>query len=123
MKTLLLPGPQSGTEETGFRSDRNIRISGSLAGTDLAGRYRISQTLNSVNFKAHDLVLDQTVTVREASVTSQRDRAIWRPKARQIALVRGIKVCDMKNLATEHCSRTLRKGGGEKVSYTAETRH
>ena len=71
MQTLLLLGPQSGRGETSLRSDRDIKITGSFAGTILAGRYRIYNTTDMVSFKAHDLALDQTVSVRGALLTSK----------------------------------------------------
>ena len=104
MQTLLLPGPQSGRDETGFRSDRNIKTPGSLAGTTLAGRYKISKTIDLANFKAHDLVLDQTVTVWEALLTSQRDRDIWRQKAQQLALVRNPNFLNVVGVVSERSS-------------------
>ena len=64
MQTLLLLGPQSGRGETSIRLDRDIKTPGSLAGTILAGRYRIYDTTDLVSFRAHDLALDQTVSVR-----------------------------------------------------------
>jgi hypothetical protein len=40
------------------------------------------------SFKAHDLALDQTVTVRQAMPTSPRDVDAWRQKVQQLVLVR-----------------------------------
>jgi hypothetical protein len=54
----------------------------------LARRYKILETIDVDSFKAHDLTLDQTVTVRQALLTSQRDGDTWRQKVQQLALVR-----------------------------------
>jgi hypothetical protein len=40
------------------------------------------------SFKAHDLTLDQTVTVRRALLASQRVGETWRQKVQQLALMR-----------------------------------
>jgi hypothetical protein len=60
----------------------------SLAGRVLAGRFKILQTIGVDSFKAHDLLLDQTVTVRQAFLASQRADDTWRQKVQQLALVR-----------------------------------
>ena len=72
-----------------FRSDHDgnmIRLF--LAGTVLARRYKILERTDGDSFKAHDLALDQTVTVRQAMPTSPRDGDAWRQKVRQLILVR-----------------------------------
>jgi len=60
----------------------------SLVGTVLARRYKILETIAVGSFKAHDLALDQTVTVREVLLTSQRAGDTWYQKFQQFALVR-----------------------------------
>ena len=59
-----------------------------LAGTVLARRYKILERTDWDSIKAHDLALDQTVTVRQAMPTSPRDGDAWRQKVRQLILVR-----------------------------------
>ena len=54
----------------------------------LASRYKILESVSGDSLKAHDLVLDQTVTVRQAFLTSQRAGDTWRQKVQQLALVR-----------------------------------
>jgi hypothetical protein len=89
MRTLSLIAPRSRNDETDFRSDRDGKMTGSsLAGTVLARRYKILETIDGDSFKAHDLALDQTVTVRQALLTSQRAGDTWRQKVQQLALVR-----------------------------------
>ena len=89
MPRLLLLGLESRKHQIDFRSDRDAKMNGSsLAGTVLASRYKILETIDVDSFKAHDLTLDQTVTVRQALLTSQRDGDTWRQKVQQLALVR-----------------------------------
>jgi hypothetical protein len=101
MQTLLLLGPQSGKGETSLRSDPDIKIPGSFAGTILAGRYRIYNTTDMVSFKAHDLALDQTVSVRGALLTSKGCHDIWREKAQQLALVRNPNFLNVLDVVSE----------------------
>jgi hypothetical protein len=71
------------------RWDRDGKMNGpSLVGTVLARRYKILETIAVGSFKAHDLTLDQTVTVREVLLTSQRAGDTWYQKVQQFALVR-----------------------------------
>ena len=60
----------------------------SLAGTVLARRYKILEMIDGESFKAHDLALDQTVTIRQAMPTSPGDGDAWRQKVQQFVLVR-----------------------------------
>jgi hypothetical protein len=48
----------------------------------------IQKAIDVDSFKAHDLALGQTVTVRQALLTSQRAGDTWRQKVQQLALVR-----------------------------------
>jgi hypothetical protein len=71
------------------RSDHDGNMTGlTLAGTVLARRYKILEMIDGDSFKAHDLALDQTVTVRQAMPTSPRDGDAWRQKVQQLVLVR-----------------------------------
>ena len=72
-----------------LRSDHDGNMTGlSLAGTVLARRYKILEMIDGESFKAHDLALDQTVTVRQAMPTSPGDGDAWRQKVQQFVLVR-----------------------------------
>src|ERR1700736_2110922 len=89
MRTLSFITPRSRNNETNLESDHDSKMTvSSLVGTVLAGRYKILETIGGDRFKAHDLTLDQTVTVRQAVLTSQRDGYCWRQKVQQLALVR-----------------------------------
>jgi hypothetical protein len=66
MLFLIAPSPRK--DETDFRSDHDGKMaSPSLVRTVLARRYKILETVDLDSFKAHDLALDQTVTVRRVS--------------------------------------------------------
>ncbi len=72
-----------------LRSDHDGNMTGlSLAGTVLAKRYKILERIEGDSFKAHDLALDQTVTVRQAMPTSPRDGDAWRQNVQQLVFVR-----------------------------------
>ena len=72
-----------------MRSNRDGKMAGrSLVGMVLARRYKILETVDVDSFKAHDLALDQTVTVRRALLTSQLAGETWRQKVQQLALKR-----------------------------------
>jgi hypothetical protein len=101
MQTLLLLRPQSGKSETSLQSDRDIKTPGPFAGTILAGRYKIYNTTDLVSFKAHDLALDQTVSVRVALLTSKSCHDIWREKAQQLALVRNPNFLNVLDVVSE----------------------
>jgi hypothetical protein len=52
-------------DETNLRSDHDGKMTGpSLVETVSAKRYKILETVGVDNFKAHDLALNQIVTVR-----------------------------------------------------------
>jgi hypothetical protein len=71
------------------RSDQDGNMTGlSLTGTVLAKRYKILEMIDGDSFKAHDLALDQTVTVRQATPTSPRDVDAWRQKVQRLVFVR-----------------------------------
>ena len=99
MRTLLLIAPGSRNNQINSRSDcAGKRTQSSLVGMVLASRYKILESIAGDSFKAHDLVLDQTVTVRQAFLTSQRAGDAWRQKVQQLALVRDpnfLNVLDM----------------------------
>lgn len=82
MPTLFLTAPSSGKGETDFRSDRDGKMTRqSLVRTVLASRYKILETVDLDSFEAHDLALDQTVTVRRVFLASRRAGETWRQKS------------------------------------------
>ena len=102
MRTLLLLELGSRKDQVNFRSDRHVKTSeSSLAATILAGRYRVLETIDVDSFKAHDLALDQTVTVRKELLTSPHDSDIWRQKVRQLASVRNVSFLNVIDLVSE----------------------
>src|ERR1700730_4750754 len=105
MRTLLLLELGSRKDQANFRSDRAVKTSeSSLPGTILAARYKVLETIDVDSFKAHDLTLDQTVTVRKALLTSPQDRDIWHQKARQLALVRNASFLNVIDVVCENSS-------------------
>jgi hypothetical protein len=67
----------------------------------LAGRYKILGATEAESFKAHDLALDQTVSVRVVSPSSQRAGDIWRRKVYQLALVRNPHFLNVLDVISE----------------------
>ena len=63
-------------------------IGNAKIGRVLAKRYKVLGTIGAGSFKAHDLALDQTVTVRQAMLTGERDGDTWRQKLQQLASLR-----------------------------------
>ena len=105
MRTLLLLELGSRKDQADFRSDRRVKTSeSSLAGTILAGRYKVLETIDVDSYKAHDLALDQTVMVRKALLTSPHDSDIWRQKVRQLALVRNASFLNLIDVVFEKSS-------------------
>lgn len=89
MQRLLPPPWETGRVRTCSQSDPESKNSASaLLGQTLAGRYKILKVIDASTFKAHDLVLDQTVNVREELCAPQGDRDIWRRKAIELMLIR-----------------------------------
>jgi hypothetical protein len=105
MRTLLLLELGSRKDQASFRSDRRVKTSeSSFAGTILAGRYKVLATIDVDSYRAHDLALDQTVTVRKALMTSPHDSDICRQKARQLALVRNASFLNVIDVVSEQSS-------------------
>jgi hypothetical protein len=75
-----------------------------LAGTALARRYKILERIDGDSFKAHDLALDQTVTVRQAMPTSPRDGDAWRQKVQQLVLVRNPNFLNVLDVVFDNSS-------------------
>src|SRR5580704_87937 len=88
-----------------LRSDYEGKMTGlSLAGTVLARRYKILGMIDGPCFKAHDLALDQTVTVRQAMSTSPRDGDAWRQKVQQLVLVRNPNFLNVLDVVFDNSS-------------------
>jgi hypothetical protein len=105
MRTLLLLELGSRRDQANFRSDGPVKTSeSSLAGTILAGRYKVLETIDVDRYKAHDLALDQTVIARKALLASPDDSDIWRQKARELALARNPSFLNVINLVSEKSS-------------------
>ena len=106
MRTLLLLELGSRKDQANFRSDRRVKTSeSSLAGTVLARRYKIMERIDGDSFKAHDLALDQTVTVRQAMPTSPRDGDAWRQNVQQLVLVRNPNFLNVLDVVFEQVER------------------
>jgi hypothetical protein len=105
MRTLSLIAPRSRNDETNLQSDHDGKMNAlSLVGTVLANRYKILETIGVDSFKAHDLTLDQTVMVRQALQTSQRDGDTWRQKVQQLALVRDLNFLNVLDVIFDKSS-------------------
>jgi hypothetical protein len=106
MRTLLLLELGSRKDHANFQSDSRVKTSeSSLAGTILAGRYKILETIDVDSYKAHDLTLDQTVTIRKALLTSSHDdRDLWCQKVRELALVRNASFLNVIDVVSEKAS-------------------
>ena len=112
MRTLFLIAPGSRKDQTDLGSRRDDKMCGSsLVGIILADRFKILKTIDVDSFKAHDLVLDQTVTVRQALLSSPPDDETWRKNVQKLAFVRHPNflnvlyvVCDKSSyfVITEH---------------------
>ena len=89
MRTIFLIASSSRKDEANLRSNRDVKMIGpSLVGTVLARRYKILETVDVDSFKAHDLAMDQTVTVRRVLLAPRRAGQTWRQKVQQLALMR-----------------------------------
>jgi hypothetical protein len=105
MRTLSLIAPSSRNEQTNLQSDRDRKMTeSSLVGTVLARRYKILETIDIDSFKAHDLALDQTVTVRQTLLTSQGCEDTWRQKVRQLALARDSNFLNVLDVISDESS-------------------
>jgi hypothetical protein len=89
MLMLLLPESGFTNDETKFRSDCGAETIGPFpAGRILSGRYKILGPIDADSFKAHDVLLDQTVTVRRLLLPCESDDDAWRQKVKELASVR-----------------------------------
>jgi hypothetical protein len=102
MQTLFLPDAEPTKVRTGSRLDCVAEKSGPFrVRTVLAGRYKILEATGVESFKAHDLELDQTVTVREALPAFERGNNIWRQNARQLVSVRNPNFLNILDVISE----------------------
>ena len=76
----------------------------SLVGMVLATRYKILENAGVDSFKAHDLALDQTVKVRQASLASSRAGETLRRKLRQLALMRDPHFLNVLDVISDNSS-------------------
>ncbi|HSZ78484.1 MAG TPA: hypothetical protein VK775_13855 [Chthoniobacterales bacterium] len=105
MRTLLLLELGSRKDRANFRSDGPAKASeSSLAGTILAGRYKVLETIDVDSYKGHDLALDQTVFVRKTLPASPGENDIWRQKVRQLALAQNANFLNVIDLVSEKSS-------------------
>jgi hypothetical protein len=75
--------------QTNLPADPHGKMAGWLhGGTVLGKRYRVVEAIDSESFTAEDLVLCQTVIVRQAVLTGRRDVKSWRQRVRRLASVR-----------------------------------
>jgi hypothetical protein len=105
MQRLLPPvaGNRKGSDLFPARSPGESSSS-TLLGQILAGRYKILKVIDASTFKGHDLVLDQTVKIREELRPSQRDRDLCRQKARELILVRNPNFLNVIDLISDGSS-------------------
>jgi hypothetical protein len=102
MRTLFLIAPSWRKDQTDVRSDRDPKVTGvSVIGTVLANRYKILERMGAESFKAHDLLLDQTVTVSQTILISERAGDTWRQKIKQLALVRDPRFLNVLDVISE----------------------
>ena len=102
MQTLSLIAPRSRNDEANLRSDRDGKLTGSsFVGTVLARRYKILEMIDADSFKAHDLALDQTVTLRRASLTSQCPSDSWCQKIHELASVRNTHFLNLLDVISD----------------------
>src|SRR5271166_1581134 len=105
MRTLLLIAPRSSNDQTNLQSDHDGKMAeSSLVGSVLARRYKILESIDVDSFKAHDLTLDQTVTVRQAMPTSPRDGDAWRQKVQQLVLLRNPNFLNVLDVVFDNSS-------------------
>jgi hypothetical protein len=76
-------------------------------GTVLAGRYKILETIEAGTFRGHDLALDQTVMVRQASLKTQGVAEFWHQKAQQLALIRDPNFQNVLDVVSENSNEFI----------------
>ncbi len=76
-------------------------------GTVLAGRYKILETIGAGTFRAHDLALDQTVMVRQASLSNQVVAKFWHQETQQPALIRDSHLLNVLDVVSENSNEFI----------------
>ena len=76
-------------------------------GTVLAGRYKILETIEAGTFRAHDLALDQTVMVRQASLSNQVVAEFWHQETQQPALIRDPHLLNVLDVVSENSNEFI----------------
>src|SRR3984957_4874475 len=107
MQKLSPPRPLLARNEMDLPSGFSITIPESRPRIILAGRYRISKRIGADIFKAQDLALDQTVTVRGPFRSPKGYRDPWRKKARQLASVRNPHFLNVLDVVSEEAGDFL----------------
>ncbi len=108
MRTLYLPAPSSRNEQANLQSNRVVEIMAPLRrGTVLAGRYKILETIEAGTFRAHDLALDQTVMVRQASLSNQVVAEFWHQETQQPALIRDPHLLNVLDVVSENSNEFI----------------
>ncbi len=102
MRTLYLPAPSSKNEQANLQPTRVVETIAPLRrGTVLAGRYKILATIEAGTFRAHDLALDQTVMVRQAS-GHQVVAEFWQQENQKPALIRDPHLLNVLDVVSEN---------------------
>jgi hypothetical protein len=125
MRTLFLLAPGSRKDQTGFRSDCGGKKNAlSLIRKLLATRYKVLGTTDLGGFKAHDLALDQTVTVRQALLTSRSAGDTWRQKVQQLVLVRHPNFLNVLDVISDQSSDFVitERSRGQSIEDTLKER-
>ena len=105
---MYLPAPSSRNEQTDLQSNRVVEIMAPLRrGTVLAGRYKILETIGAGTFRAHDLALDQTVMVRQASLSNQVVAKFWHQETQQPALIRDSHLLNVLDGVSENSNEFI----------------
>ncbi len=107
MRTLYLPVPSSRNEQAILQPNRVVEIMAPLRrGTVLAGCYKILETIEAGTFRAHDLALDQTVMVRQASLSNQVVAEFWHQET-QPALIRDPYLLNVLDVVSENSNQFI----------------
>ena len=102
METCLLLDPKPEPTHGGLQSSRGDKASAfPLIGDILADRYKILSQAGAENFKAHDLALDQTVTVRAWLPMSPPQPAEWLRKINRLSSVRDPNFLNILDLISD----------------------
>ena len=106
MRTLYLPPPRSRIELTD-RSSVVAIMAAPTRGTVLAGRYKILETIEPGTFRGHDLALDQTIMVRQASLKTHGVAEFWQRKAQRSVLTRDPHFSNVLDVVSENSNEFI----------------